>query len=322
MTAPRREKTKVTGEDQVLDRDALDEEDEDEETDETEAATDEVKEVLAEITAEQAAADAKAKAKSTRASERDASRKEAAALFAEMASLPVGSSRRQTIRDELVTMHLPLVRHLARRFNNRGEPLEDLVQVATVGLINSVDRFDAERGADFLSYAVPTVVGEIKRHFRDHGWAVRVPRRLKELHLSLTAATAELSQRNGRAPNASELAAHLNLSREEVLEGLEAANAYRSSSLDDPVRGDGEMPTLAETLGDEDAALEHVEFRESLQPLLAQVPPRERKILILRFFGNMTQSQIAERMGISQMHVSRLLSQTLVKLRERLLVDE
>jgi RNA polymerase sigma-B factor len=253
---------------------------------------------------------------------RSESRREAAALFVEMASLPEGSPRRQIIRDQLVTMHLPLVRHLARRFNNRGEPLEDLVQVATVGLINSVDRFDSERGADFLSYAVPTVVGEIKRHFRDHGWAVRVPRRLKELHLSLTAATAELSQRNGRAPNASELADHLKLSREEVLEGLEAANAYRSSSLDDPVRGDGEMPSLAETLGDEDAALEHVEFRESLQPLLAQVPPRERKILILRFFGNMTQSQIAERMGISQMHVSRLLSQTLAKLRERLLVDE
>lgn len=253
---------------------------------------------------------------------RSESRREAAALFAQMAALPKESPRRAAVRDELVTMHLPLVRHLARRFNNRGEPLEDLVQVATVGLINSVDRFDAERGADFLSYAVPTVVGEIKRHFRDHGWAVRVPRRLKELHLSLTAATAELSQRNGRAPNASELAEYLKLSREEVLEGLEAANAYRSSSLDDPVRGDGEMPTLAETLGDEDAALEHVEFRESLQPLLAQVPPRERKILILRFFGNMTQSQIAERMGISQMHVSRLLSQTLAKLRERLLVDE
>ena len=261
-------------------------------------------------------------AKAVRTAERAESRRGAAELFAEMAALPADSARRQRIRDDLVTMHLPLVRHLARRFNDRGEPLEDLIQVATVGLINSVDRFDTERGADFLSYAVPTVVGEIKRHFRDHGWAVRVPRRLKELHLSITAATAELSQRNGRAPNATELAAYLNLSREEVLEGLEAANAYRSSSLDDPVRGDGEMPTLAETIGDEDSALEHVEFRESLQPLLAQVAPRERKILILRFFGNMTQSQIAEQMGISQMHVSRLLSQTLAKLRERLLVDE
>jgi RNA polymerase sigma-B factor len=320
MTAPRRESAPpVAAEEKPLD--PVLEDDEADEADEV-ATDEETSEILAEVTSEQAEADKRAKAKSDRASERDASRKEAASLFVEMASLPERSARRQQIRDELVTMHLPLVRHLARRFNNRGEPLEDLVQVATVGLINSVDRFDPERGADFLSYAVPTVVGEIKRHFRDHGWAVRVPRRLKELHLSLTAAAAELSQRNGRAPNATELAAHLNLSREEVLEGLEAANAYRSSSLDDPVRGDGEMPTLAETLGDEDAALEHVEFRESLQPLLAQVAPRERKILILRFFGNMTQSQIAERMGISQMHVSRLLSQTLAKLRERLLVDE
>ncbi len=254
---------------------------------------------------------------------RRASDGDAAALFVELAALEDGSPRRRRVRDNLVTMHLPLVRHLARRFANRGEPLEDLVQVATVGLINSVDRFDPERGSDFLSYAVPTIVGEIKRHFRDHGWAVRIPRRLKDLHLSLTAATAELSQNKGRAPNATELADYLGISREQVLEGLEAANAYRSSSLDDSVRGaDGDMPSLAETLGDDDDALEHVEFRESLQPLLAQVPVRERKILVLRFFGNMTQSQIAERMGISQMHVSRLLSQTLARMRERLLVEE
>jgi len=252
----------------------------------------------------------------------DRRNRDSSELFAEYARLPEDSPRRQDLRDELVTMHLPLVRHLARRFANRGEPMEDLVQVATVGLINSVDRYDPERGSDFLSYAVPTVVGEIKRHFRDHGWALRVPRRLKELHLSISAAVAELSQRNGRAPNATELAAHLQISREEVLEGLEAAHAYRSSSLDDPVRGEGDMPTLAETLGADDSALEHVEFRESLQPLLAQVPVRERKILILRFFGNMTQSQIAERMGISQMHVSRLLSQTLATLRERLLAED
>jgi RNA polymerase sigma-B factor len=242
-------------------------------------------------------------------------------LFAEFAALPEDSPRRAQLRDELVTSHLPLARHLTRRFNNRGEPLEDLVQVATVGLINSVDRFDPARGVEFLSYAVPTIVGEIKRHFRDHGWAVRVPRRLKELHLSLNAAVAELSQRNGRAPTATELAEYLQISREEVLEGLEAANAYRSSSLEDPVRGDESLPTLANTLGDEDKELEGVEFRESLQPLLKQVAPRERRILILRFFGNMTQSQIAEQLGISQMHVSRLLAQTLAELREKLLVE-
>jgi RNA polymerase sigma-B factor len=246
---------------------------------------------------------------------------DAQVLFTEFVALPEGSPRRQSVRDELVTMHLPLARHLARRFNNRGEPLEDLVQVATVGLINSVDRFNPERGVEFLSYAVPTIVGEIKRHFRDHGWAVRVPRRLKELHLSLNAAVAELSQRNRRAPTATELAEYLQISREEVLEGLEAANAYRTSSLDNPVGSDENMPTLASTLGDEDKELEGVEFRESLQPLLKQVAPRERRILILRFFGNMTQSQIAEQLGISQMHVSRLLAQTLAQLREKLLVD-
>ncbi len=253
---------------------------------------------------------------------RDTEPTAAQALFTEFVTLTEDTPRRQAVRDELVTMHLPLARHLARRFNNRGEPLEDLVQVATVGLINSVDRFDPERGVEFLSYAVPTIVGEIKRHFRDHGWAVRVPRRLKELHLSLNSAVAELSQRNGRAPTASELSEYLGISREDVLEGLQAANAYRSSSLEDPVRGNDSLPSLANTLGDEDKALEGVEFRESLQPLLKQVAPRERRILILRFFGNMTQSQIAEQLGISQMHVSRLLAQTLAQLREKLLVDE
>lgn len=250
------------------------------------------------------------------------SSQEALALFRELVQLSPDDRRRSRLRDELVTMHLPLVRHLARRFNNRGEPLDDLIQVATVGLINSVDRFDPERGVEFLSYAVPTIVGEIKRHFRDQGWAVRVPRRLKELHLALTAAVADLSQRNGRAPNATELAAYLQITREEVLEGLEAANAYRSSSLEDPVRGDESLPTLANTLGEEDKGLEGVEFRESLQPLLKTVAPRERRILLLRFFGNMTQSQIAEQLGISQMHVSRLLAQTLAQLRSQLLTED
>lgn len=243
-------------------------------------------------------------------------------LFAQLAALPEDSPRRQALRDELVTMHLPLVRHLARRFSNRGEPLDDLIQVATVGLINSVDRFDLDRGVEFLSYAVPTIVGEIKRHFRDQGWAVRVPRRLKELHLSLTSAIADLSQRNGRAPTASELSEYLRVDRDEVLEALQAANAYRSTSLDDPGRDDDSLPSLANTLGDEDKELENVEYRESLQPLLRQVAPRERRILVLRFFGNMTQSQIAEQLGISQMHVSRLLAATLSQLREKLQADE
>ncbi|WP_309229755.1 MULTISPECIES: RNA polymerase sigma factor SigF [unclassified Blastococcus] len=244
-----------------------------------------------------------------------------APLFAELATLEKGDPRRERLREILVEEHLPLVRHFARRFSNRGEPFDDLLQVGTLGLIAAIDRFDPTRGVEFLSFAVPTITGEIKRHFRDQGWSVRVPRRLQELHLSLNAAVGELAQKNGRAPTPSELAQHLGIPREEVLEGLAVANAYRSSSLDERLSGDDDSPTLAATLGEEDAALEGVEYRESLQPLLATIPARERRILILRFFGNMTQSQIAADIGISQMHVSRLLSQTLAKLREGLLKD-
>ncbi|MDT0275276.1 RNA polymerase sigma factor SigF [Blastococcus goldschmidtiae] len=244
-----------------------------------------------------------------------------APLFAELATLEKDDPRRERLREILVEEHLPLVRHFARRFSNRGEPFDDLLQVGTLGLIAAIDRFDPTRGVEFLSFAVPTITGEIKRHFRDQGWSVRVPRRLQELHLSLNAAVGELAQKNGRAPTPSELAQHLGIPREEVLEGLAVANAYRSSSLDERLSGDDDSPTLAATLGEEDAALEGVEYRESLQPLLATIPARERRILILRFFGNMTQSQIAADIGISQMHVSRLLSQTLAKLREGLLKD-
>jgi RNA polymerase sigma-B factor len=244
-----------------------------------------------------------------------------APLFAELATLQKDDPRRERLREILVEEHLPLVRHFARRFSNRGEPFDDLLQVGTLGLIAAIDRFDPSRGVEFLSFAVPTITGEIKRHFRDQGWSVRVPRRLQELHLALNSAVGELAQKNGRAPTPSELAEHLGIPRAEVLEGLAVANAYRSSSLDERLSGEEDSPTLAATLGEEDAALEGVEYRESLQPLLATIPARERRILILRFFGNMTQSQIAADIGISQMHVSRLLSQTLAKLREGLLKD-
>ncbi|MEU8762575.1 RNA polymerase sigma factor SigF [Streptomyces sp. NPDC048659] len=245
----------------------------------------------------------------------------ARALFIELRALPEGSAEKAALRDRLVRMHLPLVEHLARRFRNRGEPLDDLTQVATIGLIKSVDRFDPDRGVEFSTYATPTVVGEIKRHFRDKGWAVRVPRRLQELRLSLTTATAELSQQHGRSPTVHELAERLGISEEEVLEGLESANAYSTLSLDVPDTDD-ESPAVADTLGAEDEALEGVEYRESLKPLLEDLPPREKRILLLRFFGNMTQSQIAQEVGISQMHVSRLLARTLAQLREKLLVEE
>ncbi|MER6156020.1 SigB/SigF/SigG family RNA polymerase sigma factor [Streptomyces sp. NPDC001868] len=245
----------------------------------------------------------------------------ARALFIELRALPDGSAEYAELRNRLVRMHLPLVEHLARRFRNRGEPLDDLTQVATIGLIKSVDRFDPDRGVEFSTYATPTVVGEIKRHFRDKGWAVRVPRRLQELRLALTTATAELSQQHGRSPTVHELAEKLAISEEEVLEGLESANAYSTLSLDVPDTDD-ESPAVADTLGAEDEALEGVEYRESLKPLLEDLPPREKRILLLRFFGNMTQSQIAQEVGISQMHVSRLLARTLAQLREKLLVEE
>ncbi|QTE00806.1 RNA polymerase sigma factor SigF [Streptomyces cyanogenus] len=245
----------------------------------------------------------------------------ARAMFVELRKLNAGSAEYAELRNQLVRMHLPLVEHLARRFRNRGEPLDDLTQVATIGLIKSVDRFDPERGVEFSTYATPTVVGEIKRHFRDKGWAVRVPRRLQELRLSLTTATAELSQLHGRSPTVHELAEKLAISEEEVLEGLESANAYSTLSLDVPDTDD-ESPAVADTLGAEDEALEGVEYRESLKPLLEDLPPREKRILLLRFFGNMTQSQIAQEVGISQMHVSRLLARTLAQLREKLLVEE
>lgn len=252
----------------------------------------------------------------------DANRAREHELLAEMARLEPEDPRRLAIRDELVTMHLPLVHHLARRFRDRGEAHDDLVQVGTIGLIKSVDRFDPGRGVEFSTYATPTIVGEIKRHFRDKGWSVRVPRRLQELRLSIGRATAELSQANGRSPTVKELAAYLKISEDDVLEGLEAAQSYSTLSLDGSA-GDpnGEAPALADTLGTDDAALENVEYRETLRPLLAALPDRERQIVLLRFFHNKTQSEIAEEVGVSQMHVSRLLVKALRTLRGAMGVD-
>jgi len=202
-------------------------------------------------------------------------------LFEQLSKLPPDDPERLRIRSELVELHLPLVEYLARRFRNRGEWLDDLTQVATIGLIKSIDRFDLDRGVEFSTYATPTIVGEIKRHFRDKGWAVRVPRRLQELKLALAKAIGELAQNLGRAPTVSELAEHLQMSEEEVLEGLESANAYSTVSLDAPDSGDEDAPAVAESLGMVDDALEGVEYRESLKPLLEQLPPREKRILLL-----------------------------------------
>ncbi|HEX4250118.1 MAG TPA: SigB/SigF/SigG family RNA polymerase sigma factor [Pseudonocardia sp.] len=239
-------------------------------------------------------------------------------LLTEYAALDPKDPGRESLRDQLVTGYLPVAQHIARRFAHRGEPLDDLVQVATVGLINAVDRFEPDRGTDFFSFAVPTISGEVRRHFRDQGWSMRVPRRLKDLHVSINSAIAELSQSLGRAPRPSELADKLALPTNEVLEGLAAGQAYRGSSLDEILSGDQSGTTLGDLLGEADAELERVDYQQSLQPLLAELPERERTIVMLRFFGNLTQTQIADRVGVSQMHVSRLLAQTLTRLRERL----
>ena len=242
------------------------------------------------------------------------------ALLAELAALGPDDPRRRDIRDHLVTMHLPLVEHLARRFRDRGESHEDLVQVGTIGLIKAVDRFDVDRGVEFSTYATPTIVGEIKRHFRDRGWAIRVPRRLQEMRLQINRATSDLSQELGRSPSVAELAERIGVTEDEILEGLESSQAYATTTLDGGDEDDVGA-SVAATLGSVDMALEGVENRESLRPLLASLPEREQRILVLRFFENKTQSQIAEEVGLSQMHISRLLAKTLASLRDQLLDD-
>lgn len=224
-----------------------------------------------------------------------------------------GTPEAARLRDQLIADHLPLVRAVAFRFADRGEALDDLIQVGSLGLVKAVDRYDPEHGAAFSSFAVPTILGEIKRYFRDHTWAVRVPRRLQELRGRISRATPELQQRLGRSPTVAELAAELEVTGDEVLEALEAADAYQALPLDAPAGQDG--LTTAERVGDFDLGIQRIEDREALRPLLAALPAREREILRLRFVENATQSQIAEQIGVSQMHVSRLLAGTLAQLR-------
>jgi len=249
---------------------------------------------------------------------RDSDYAHLAPLFAEFAALPADHPERIALRNKLVTGYLPVVQHIARRFAGRGEPVDDLEQAGTVGLLNAVDRFEPDRGIDFLSYAVPTITGEVRRHFRDRTWSMRVPRRLKDLHVSINGVVSELSQSLGRAPKPTEIAERLGLPVSEVLEGLEASEAYRSSSLDEMLSSEQGSATVGELVGEADAELDRVDFRQALRPVLAELAPRERTIVLLRFFGNMTQTQIAQEVGISQMHVSRLLTQTLDRLRNRL----
>jgi RNA polymerase sigma-B factor len=242
-------------------------------------------------------------------------------MLRELARVPEDDPRRASLRERAIEAWLPLGRHLAQRFHGRGEPLDDLVQIATVGLIKAIDRFDPEYGNDFAAYAVPTIVGEIKRHFRDRTWDVRVPRRLQELKLDINEATSTLSQQLGRSPTVADIAEYLQRSEDEVLEGLDGARAYSAVSLQTLV-GNGEDGTeLGDLFGVEDHELALAEFRASLGPALEALGAREQKIVILRFFGNLTQTQIAERVGISQMHVSRLLVRSLATLRGHLTED-
>ncbi|HYG93560.1 MAG TPA: RNA polymerase sigma factor SigF [Nocardioides sp.] len=254
----------------------------------------------------------------------DETRRRSAELFARLRDPDALSALRphdKHPREELLELHMPLVEHCARRFRNRGEPFEDLVQVGTIGLIKSVDRFDTDRGVEFSTYATPTIIGEIKRYFRDKGWAIRVPRRLQELRMQIGATTAELTQSLGRSPTPRELAESIGCSVEEIVEGIESSNAYSTLSLDANDDSDEGSTSMLDAIGIEDEALEHVEVRESIKPLLDRLDPREKKILLLRFFRHMTQSQIAEEIGVSQMHVSRLLTRTLAQLRTSLEAD-
>ena len=237
-------------------------------------------------------------------------------MFEQLAALEAGTSEHEALRAALIERHLPLVTFMARKFADRGEPLDDLIQVGTIGLIKAIDRFEISKGFEFSTFATPTLVGEIKRHFRDKTWAVRVPRRLQELGASVTKATTELTQKLDRSPTPQEIAKHLGITVDDVAEALESNAAYSTVSLD--VTSETST-SIGETFGALDEALEGVEYRESLKPLLAQLDDREKRILQMRFFDNLSQSQIATELGISQMHVSRILNKVLTHLREGLI---
>ncbi|WP_254699117.1 RNA polymerase sigma factor SigF [Rhodococcus sp. SGAir0479] len=237
-------------------------------------------------------------------------------LFAELASCDPGDPRGAALRDQIVALTLPLARNIARRFSSRGEEMDDLYQVACVGLIHAVDRFDPARGSGFTSFAVPTIMGEVRRYFRDHAWAARVPRRVKDLSLDVGKATEALSHRLGRSPTAAELAAELDTDPDSVIEAIAAAGAYQTHSLDSPVVRDGDTDaTLADTLAADDNELEKSELHLALRPLIEKLSPREKRIVKMRFFEERTQTEIARELGVSQVQVSRLLSKILARIR-------
>ncbi|MEV6796031.1 RNA polymerase sigma factor SigF [Streptomyces sp. NPDC051320] len=241
-------------------------------------------------------------------------------FFEQLTVLEEGTPEYQYARNTLIEMNISLVRYAAGRFRGRGDDMEDIVQVGVIGLIKAIDRFELSREVEFSSFAIPYIVGEIKRFFRDTSWAVHVPRRLQEARVELAKASEELGSRLGRSPTVKELAELMNLTEEEVIEARLAANGYNSSSLDAALNGDenGEA-ALADFVGSEDPAMELVEDFHALAPLIAGLDARDRQIIHMRFVEELTQSQIAEHLGCSQMHVSRLLSRTLKHLRESML---
>jgi RNA polymerase sigma-B factor len=221
----------------------------------------------------------------------------------------------QRARDQLIERFLPLARQLARRYHRASEPFDDLVQVASMGLVKAVDRFDPDRGVAFSSYAVPTILGELKRYFRDAGWSVHVPRGLQERVMQVDQAVRRLSVQLGRAPSVAEIAAAIQVPEEEVLEAMQASNAYDAVSLEAKRDPEGDGDSFADTMGREDERFELVEFGASMQPTIDALPDRDRMVLKLRFVDDMTQSEIAERIGVSQMQVSRLIRRALARLR-------
>jgi RNA polymerase sigma-B factor len=223
-------------------------------------------------------------------------------------------------REELIERYLPLARRLARRYQRSEEPLEDLTQVASLGLVKAVDRYDEHRDTAFSSFAVPTILGELRRHFRDRTWSVRVPRELQELALRVDKTVLALSSQHGRAPTVGEIAVTMDCSEEQVLEALQAAGAYRAGSLDAPRSATGEEAgeSVGETIGVQEGGFERAEERAMLGPMFARITERERLVLTLRFAEDLTQAEIGERIGVSQMQVSRLIRQALARLRETL----
>jgi RNA polymerase sigma-B factor len=244
------------------------------------------------------------------------------AQLAELTELPDGDPRRERIRARIVNEHTPVARSIARRYAHRGEPLEDIEQAAFVGLVKAINRWDPELGENFLAYAAPMMTGEVKRHFRDRTWGVHMPRRLQELSLALTPAVQEFVRKHGRSPTTAQIAEQMGLSIEETVEVIAAWDSYRPVSLDAPASDDPDAQSLGDSVGTPDPEFDLMVDGHALRPLIDELPERERKILLLRFFGNKSQSQIGEEIGISQMHVSRLLSRSLERLRARMLVEQ